>query len=313
MSAGGGLPPDSVDVIDGGHEWAPGQRFGRIFWIRTSHENERLRPRRWSPSPLLYASAAVHLGAAAALTRAAAPGPGRWAPSWRTTSVLAAAGLWPRSQLLGANWTRLAGRAALSAGVAITIDDGPDPDVTPQVLAQLDEARGARDFFLRGRTRAAPCGPGAGNRAPRPCDRESQPAASAQFFVVGSGRHERGNFARAGQHFAGDRQQSAIFSRAGGTAQSLSRPGTGPAAAAPGQLDAARLRYRQARMPMPCTGAWRIRCEAGDILLLHDGNAARTRRGTPVILDVLPRVLDAWPRGTAARHAALGASAMNAA
>jgi peptidoglycan/xylan/chitin deacetylase (PgdA/CDA1 family) len=32
---------------------------------------------------------------------------------------------------------------------------------------------------------------------------------------------------------------------------------------------------------------------SGDILLLHDGNAARGARGTPVILDVLPRLLDA--------------------
>jgi peptidoglycan/xylan/chitin deacetylase (PgdA/CDA1 family) len=31
----------------------------------------------------------------------------------------------------------------------------------------------------------------------------------------------------------------------------------------------------------------------GDILLLHDGNAARCRGGTPVILEVLPRLLEA--------------------
>ncbi len=30
----------------------------------------------------------------------------------------------------------------------------------------------------------------------------------------------------------------------------------------------------------------------GDILLLHDGNAARGRGGAPVILDVLPRLLE---------------------
>ncbi len=30
----------------------------------------------------------------------------------------------------------------------------------------------------------------------------------------------------------------------------------------------------------------------GDILLLHDGNAARSRSGKPVILEVLPRLLD---------------------
>ena len=30
----------------------------------------------------------------------------------------------------------------------------------------------------------------------------------------------------------------------------------------------------------------------GDILLLHDGNAARSRGGNAVILEVLPRLLD---------------------
>lgn len=33
--------------------------------------------------------------------------------------------------------------------------------------------------------------------------------------------------------------------------------------------------------------------QAGAILLLHDGNAARTLNGVPVILEVLPEVLDA--------------------
>jgi peptidoglycan/xylan/chitin deacetylase (PgdA/CDA1 family) len=33
--------------------------------------------------------------------------------------------------------------------------------------------------------------------------------------------------------------------------------------------------------------------QAGDILLLHDGHAARDRNGRPVILEVLPRLLEA--------------------
>jgi peptidoglycan-N-acetylglucosamine deacetylase len=33
--------------------------------------------------------------------------------------------------------------------------------------------------------------------------------------------------------------------------------------------------------------------QAGDILLLHEGHAARTSSGTPVILEVLPRLLQA--------------------
>ena len=32
---------------------------------------------------------------------------------------------------------------------------------------------------------------------------------------------------------------------------------------------------------------------AGDILLLHDGHAARSPGGTPIVLEVLPRVLEA--------------------
>jgi len=35
---------------------------------------------------------------------------------------------------------------------------------------------------------------------------------------------------------------------------------------------------------------------AGDILLLHDGNAATSRTGAPVILDVLPQLLDELAR-----------------
>jgi peptidoglycan/xylan/chitin deacetylase (PgdA/CDA1 family) len=35
------------------------------------------------------------------------------------------------------------------------------------------------------------------------------------------------------------------------------------------------------------------RLAAGDILLMHDGHAARTAAGMPVVLEVLPRVLDA--------------------
>jgi peptidoglycan/xylan/chitin deacetylase (PgdA/CDA1 family) len=32
--------------------------------------------------------------------------------------------------------------------------------------------------------------------------------------------------------------------------------------------------------------------DAGDILLLHDGHAARAPLGTPVIVEVLPRLLE---------------------
>ena len=62
--------------------------------------------------------------------------------------MLTGGGLWPRSRWLGRNWTRLPAAAAARQEIAITIDDGPDPDVTPAVLDLLD-AHGARaTFFL---------------------------------------------------------------------------------------------------------------------------------------------------------------------
>ncbi|HVW70830.1 MAG TPA: polysaccharide deacetylase family protein [Steroidobacteraceae bacterium] len=64
--------------------------------------------------------------------------------------VLAGAGLWPRSELLGSNWTRLPLRPATRGAVAITIDDGPHPDITPQVLEILDEHGAKATFFCVG-------------------------------------------------------------------------------------------------------------------------------------------------------------------
>jgi peptidoglycan-N-acetylglucosamine deacetylase len=52
-------------------------------------------------------------------------------------------------------------------------------------------------------------------------------------------------------------------------------------------MDAARLRHALG-VSRRLTRA----LQAGDILLLHDGNSARTPAGTPVILSVLPLVLE---------------------
>jgi peptidoglycan/xylan/chitin deacetylase (PgdA/CDA1 family) len=86
--------------------------------------------------------------------------PSRWA--WVAATLLAdhtaivAAGLVPRSRLLGHNLTRDA-EAARRAAVALTFDDGPDPEVTPRVLDLLDAAAARATFFCIGtRVAAAP-------------------------------------------------------------------------------------------------------------------------------------------------------------
>ncbi|KQP39057.1 polysaccharide deacetylase family protein [Pseudorhodoferax sp. Leaf274] len=104
-------------------------------------------PTRWRAPLRIKASAACHLGAAALV--AAAPPLWPWALGAVALdhALLTATGLWPRSTWLGANLLRLPDAAAARGEVAVTLDDGPDPAVTPQVLDILD-AHGARATFF---------------------------------------------------------------------------------------------------------------------------------------------------------------------
>jgi peptidoglycan/xylan/chitin deacetylase (PgdA/CDA1 family) len=71
--------------------------------------------------------------------------------------ALTAGGLWPRSRWLGSNWTRLPATAIARREIAITIDDGPDPAVTPAVLDLLDAHAAQATFFsIAERARAHP-------------------------------------------------------------------------------------------------------------------------------------------------------------
>jgi peptidoglycan/xylan/chitin deacetylase (PgdA/CDA1 family) len=103
--------------------------------------------KRWCAPLLLQASAACHLGAAGLV--AAAPPLWPWALGAVALdhALLTATGLWPRSTWLGANLLRLPAAATARGEVAVTLDDGPDPAVTPQVLDILD-AHGARATFF---------------------------------------------------------------------------------------------------------------------------------------------------------------------
>jgi peptidoglycan/xylan/chitin deacetylase (PgdA/CDA1 family) len=101
----------------------------------------------WSPSPVPRASLWLH--GVAALGLAVQP------QLWPQTLALLACNhalltalMHPRGTQLGPNLVRLP--AALSGSVALTFDDGPDPEVTPRLLDLL-EARGATaSFFVIG-------------------------------------------------------------------------------------------------------------------------------------------------------------------
>jgi len=247
---------------------------------------------RWRPSPLLLASGALHLAAAAALM--ARPRYWPWALGGLVANhiVLAGAGLWPRSQFLGPNLTHLPARGDLERSVAITIDDGPDPDITPQVLEQLDGHRARATFFC------------IGERVLQYPDLAREIVRRGHVIENHSQRH-RHNFSllgpqamsaeiRRGQEsILGVTGSSPVFFRA---PAGLRNPFLDPILA--------RLRLRLASwtrrgfdtVSADADAVFRrlaTPLRSGDILLLHDGHAARTRRGAAVILEVLPRLLDA--------------------
>ena len=247
------------------------------------------RGRCSAASVLLHAAAARQRGRSA---RAVALGPGRG--RGRTTALLTAGGLLAAQPAAGSELDAPAGCGG--------------------------RGRGSRDHHRRragSRGHAARAGTARGTRRRAPASSASASSAARHpelvreivrrgHAVENHSLQHRYDFALLGprgyeaeigaaQHtLARARGQRAAFlPRAGGPAQSLPRPGACAPRPAARELDAARLRYRQRAMPTTSTRASGAASPRGDILLLHDGNAARTPAGRPVVLEVLPRLLDA--------------------
>jgi peptidoglycan/xylan/chitin deacetylase (PgdA/CDA1 family) len=203
---------------------------------------------------------------------------------------LVAAGTWPRSRLLGPNLTRLP--AAADGAVAVTFDDGPDPEVTPRVLEMLDDAGARGSFFCIGR------------RAERHPEIVAEAARRGQRIENHTFRHRHDFSFRGPRALARevDRAQ-AVLERASGRRPAFFRA---PAGIRNPFLDPVLHRRRltlaswtrrglDAVDPDPRRVLRRLLrgLAGGDVLLLHDGHAARDRQGRPVVLEVLPPLLDA--------------------
>ena len=251
-----------------------------------------MRNPRWQPTLLIRATLALH--GLALIVVIAAPEQWRWALAavLANHALFTLVGLWPRSHWLGPNWTRLPAAASARNEIALTIDDGPDPVVTPQVLDMLDNYATQATFFCIGENAA---------RYPDLC-REIVRRGHA---VENHSQHHRHNFSLLG--YAGIRRelQAAQDTLTAITGQ---RPlfFRAPAGLRNIFLDPvlARLGLRLATwsargFDTRINDVERVKnslvrnLHPGAILLLHDGNAARTANGTPVILDVLPAVLAA--------------------
>jgi len=260
-----------------------------------STERKAVPQPRW-PRPLAFdASVGVHLCAGAAAW--AWPGTEWWSLGALAANhaVLTGAGLVPRSRLLGPNLRHLPATESLPAAatgrVALTFDDGPDPEVTPRVLDQLDAAGARATFFCIAETA------------------RRHPALTREIVARG---HSVQNHSRAHRHhfsLLGPRG----FEREIGDAQALLADLTGslphcfraPAGLRNPLLDPVLHRLDLHLVSWTRRGfdtvdgnvgrvLGRLVCglAARDILLLHDGHARVGAGGRPVVLEVLPVLLD---------------------
>lgn len=242
--------------------------------------------------PLLRASIGLHALAAGATI--AAPPLWPWALSGVVLdhALLTAGGLIPRSAWLGPNLTHLGPASTARAEIALTLDDGPDPELTPAVLDLLDAAGARATFFCIGRRARA------------------WPTLTRHIVERG---HSVQNHSLAHRHvfsLLGPRAMAAEV----GQAQDILADITGvrptcfraPAGLRNPWLDPIlhRLDLRLVSWTRRAFDTREPRAErvvarltrglaGGDILLLHDHHAARDANGRAVVLDSLPALLRA--------------------
>ncbi len=248
----------------------------------------------WHLTPFLWLNLGLHLAAAVA----AVVKPSLW--PWLLPGVVLAHGtillaaVSPRCSLLGPNLMRLPADQAAGV-VALTFDDGPDPEVTLEVLEMLDRHGARASFFL------------IGERA------ERYPQVAAEIVrrghrVENHTQHHSYAFAFLGRRRLGaeiDDAQHSLRRLCGRAPEYLRAP-----AGVRSPLLESVLARRGLRL-----ASWTRRAfdtvekdprrvvrrllrglREGDVLLLHDGSAARDATGRAVVLSALPKILDELAR-----------------
>jgi peptidoglycan-N-acetylglucosamine deacetylase len=245
--------------------------------------------RPWKPSAAIKASAVLHVGALAGLVAGVA---WPWAAGGLLANhaVLTIAGLWPRSSLLGSNMLRLSQAACNAQQMAITIDDGPNPQVTPAVLDILEAANAHATFFCIGK--AVETHPQLAREIVRrghTIENHSY-AHRHHFSVMGLGQL-RQEIGRAQDVITEVTGRSPAYFRA---PAGLRSPLLDPVLQG---LNLELVSWTRRGFDTVATNPNKVlrklekNLAAGDILLLHDGNAASSPNGKPVLLDVLPKLL----------------------
>ena len=247
--------------------------------------------RAWRPTPAIRASAAFHLGGIAAVALDPLSWPYVGAALAGNHALLGIAGMCPRSTLLGPNLRRLPRESVMRREVALTFDDGPHPEVTLQVLDILDRYRAKASFFCVGSTAAA-----------RPdLVRE---IAHRGHTVENHSQHHPGVFAAYGLNRLRreiETAQETLGSIAGRSPRFFRAPAGLRSPLLDPVLSRLGLTYvswtRRGFDTIDANPATVLRrlargLSAGDVLTLHDRPAVRGSRKSPVVLSVLPALLD---------------------
>lgn len=252
---------------------------------------ENAGERSWRPSPAIQLSLLVHAAAVTAL----AVEPAYWL--WALVAVAAnhllliAAVFWPKGQVLGPNLVRLPAHAARRNEVCLTFDDGPDPEVTPRVLDLLDRRHAKASFFCVGeKAEAFPDIVREIARRGHSIENHSHRHSCAfAFYGMSRLKHEVESAQRVITGLTG---RPPVYFRA---PMGLRSPLLDPVLARCGLRYVSWTRRGWDTVHRdPATVLQRLGRDlmAGDVLLLHDSVQARTRNGEPVVLAVLPELLN---------------------
>jgi peptidoglycan/xylan/chitin deacetylase (PgdA/CDA1 family) len=203
-------------------------------------------------------------------------------------------GLLPRTAAIGENMRRLPPRSAARGEIALTFDDGPDPEVTPKVLEILARHGAHATFFCVGeqvRRHADLCA----EIVRRGHDVENHSSHHpATFMLRGWGTLQREI----------DEGQAAIRAATGVTPVFFRAPLGFRSPLLDPLLHRKGLRlvswtrrgFDTNTQPRRVVKRLTRGLGAGDILLLHDRHSAVTPAGTPGIYESLPAVLEAIAR-----------------
>lgn len=246
---------------------------------------------RWRPSPAVAGSICLHGLVGAGLTIRPEAWPLAFGMVAANHAALGALGMWPRSALLGPNLRRLPEASRARGEIAITIDDGPDPVVTPLVLDILDRFGVRATFFCIGENaRRYPdlCReiPRRGHGVENHSDRHLK-----TFPFLGMRGQREEILAAQGALAALTGREPRCFRPPAG----LRNPLLDPVLHGLGLTHVSWTRRgfdTRTRDPLRVLARLTRNLAAGDILLLHDGHAARMSDGRPVIGETLPRLIE---------------------